>query len=625
MTIRSTARRPDSVIGNKAANLQTLIEMGLPVPALIAIPAGGVLADPCKLLTWLEEQTPSGEGGWRLAIRSSSAQEDGAIESKAGHFLSLLGTFDGDGLLDAIERVSQSGPDMGVIVQLLVEARHAGAFFSCDPVSFERNVATIAWTEGLADELLDGTVTGEHVRLDSCGQISDGVWPGTQYHLDTLAATARDLEKSFGAPADIEWVIDHTGQLWFIQARPVVLPPPTQLALDHLANFDLLPPIVRQHHKIRLRRQAALLGVPMAPATAVTRVRGRPEGYGLSPAFDGAAAASIVLLHPEHINCAIVREFAPLQGNPVEKWTEKCRRYAIRRYPSVDGIEAALGSVLQAGLGQSWTATAVIQAVWDAAATGIIRKTDEHYLIDVAQGHFVPKGIVTTSTILLARDRARVNAIWRDQPTAYHFVDGHVVSESPPRSQLRLPDALLGQIAETLDPLFDVYREAALEFGILDHGDKFEVYLIDIAEGDASSITLDGDMISSGVLSTGLARGHVRRIDNKKSGAFDSHLYDQPARARTDQAESVIIVADRASTDLLGHICSPGVAGFIFRNASTLAHLSVVLREKGVPAVTLEDDAAFARLTEGLLVELDASTRLSDARNRVRLLESTKQ
>jgi len=280
-----------------------------------------------------------------------------------------------------------------------------------------------------------------------------------------------------------------------------------------------------------------------------------------------------------------------------------------------------MASVLQAGLGQSWTATAIIQAVWDAAATGIIRRTDDGYIIDVAQGHFVPKGVVTTSTIILARDRSVVGAQWRDQAVAYHFVDGHVVTETPPKRQLRLPDDQLARIADTLDPLFDVYHDAALEFGVLDRGGAFEVYLIDIAEGDASSVKLDHDMIGSGVLSTGRCQGRVQRIDNQSAGALDLHLHDRQGGAGGPDKEPVIIVADRASTDLLGHVCAPGVVGFIFRQASMLAHLPVVLREKGIPAIALEDDIAFRALTTGMLLEIDASSRLATARDRFRMLE----
>jgi phosphohistidine swiveling domain-containing protein len=80
----------------------------------------------------------------------------------------------------------------------------------------------------------------------------------------------------------------------------------------------------------------------------------------------------------------------------------------------------------------------------------------------------------------------------------------------------------------------------------------------------------------------------------------------------------MIIVADRASTDLLGHVCAPGVAGFIFRQASMLAHLPVVLREKGIPAIVLEDDDTFLALTVGMLIEIDASSRLATARDRIK-------
>jgi phosphohistidine swiveling domain-containing protein len=621
MTPASPAALSAPQIGTKAINLERLLAMGLPVPAMFALPADAQPIDRDELWAWVGANAPAGTDGWRLAVRSSSAQEDGALESKAGHFLSLVGSFECDALLEAIGRVRRSGPDMGVIVQKLVEPRYAGAFFSCDPLSFERHVATIAWTEGLADGLLDGSTSGHHVRLDRSGRVTEGEWPGSPDNLGHLRSAAAQLEKAFGAPADIEWAIDQAGQLWFLQARPVVLPTSIQVSLGDVGSFDLLPSTVRQHHKIRLRKQAALLGILMAPAVAATRSRDAPHLANAAPSFEAAAAASVVLLHPEHINCAVVREFAPLQSSSVPTWTHKCRRYAIRRYPSVDGIESATASVLKAGLGQSWTATAIVQAVWDAAATGIIRRTDSNYIIDIAQGHFVPKGVVTTSTILLARDGLVISAQWREQSTAYHFVDGHVVTETPPKRQLRLPDDDLARIAQTLDPLFDVYHDAALEFGITDRGSASDVYLIDIAEGDASSIKLDRDMIGSGVLSAGVCRGSVERVENLSAGALDTHLHDRQGRAGAASKEPVIIVADRASTDLLGHICAPGVTGFIFRQASMLAHLPVVLREKGIPAIVLEDDSAHQALKPGMLIEVDASSRHSSARDRVRMIE----
>jgi phosphohistidine swiveling domain-containing protein len=621
MTSASPVEFASGHIGAKATNLNLLMAMDLPVPAMFALPDDSNPIDRADLWEWVGAHASEERGEWQLAVRSSSAQEDGHLESKAGHFLSLIGSFDRGALLEAIDRVRRSGPDMGVIVQRLVDARYAGAFFSCDPLTFERRVATIAWTEGLADDLLNGSISGQLARLDRSGRVTEGSWPGQSADLELLRAAAAKLEKLFGAPADIEWAIDQSGQLWFLQARPVVLPAPTHISLGDAASIDSLPSTVRQHHKIRLRRQAAMLGVKMAPAVAATHSGSSRHIANMSSPFQAAAAASVVLLHPEHINCAIVREFAPTQGTGMRTWTERCRRYAIRRYPSVDGIQSAVSSVLQAGLGQSWTATTIVQAVWDAAATGIIRRTDDSYIVDIAQGHFVPKGVVTTSTILLARDGAVINAQWREQATAYHFIDGHVVTETPPKRQLRLPDDELALIARTLDPLFDVYCDAALEFGILDHDGTSEVYLIDVAEGDASSIKLDQDMIASGVISTGVCNGNVVRIENRSAGALDSHLHDRQGLARGAGDDPVIIVADRASTDLLGHVCAPGVAGFIFRQASMLAHLPVVLREKGIPAIVLEDDETHLALATGLAIEVDASSRLATARDRIRSLD----
>jgi len=72
--------------------------------------------------------------------------------------------------------------------------------------------------------------------------------------------------------------------------------------------------------------------------------------------------------------------------------------------------------------------------------------------------------------------------------------------------------------------------------------------------------------------------------------------------------EGVVIVADRASVDLLPLVnrCGSNTA-FVFRHASVLAHLCVVLREHAIPAVTLEDDDLFDGLAVGSKVTVEAS------------------
>ncbi len=605
-------------IGAKAANLHRLIALGLPVPATFVLPNRTEGTERRRLADWLAG-LPRDRQGWSLAIRSSSPVEDGFLESKAGHFLSLTGRFDETGVGDSIARVQSSGTDIAVIVQPLVDPAFAGVYFSCDPLSFARRRPLIAWTTGLSDRLLTGLETGEHVWLDGRGRVVDGNWPSAAVALEQLHDAGRQLESDFAAPVDIEWAIDLDGQLWFLQARPIVLPESSRIRLADVESIEKLPAPVRRHHKIRLRRQAALLGIPMAPA--LVEIWSRP---GADLADDSkeilgkAAAVSVVLLHPEHIDCAVVREFAALRPPKANAWTERCRRYAVRRYPNVGGVGEAKKAVLDIGLGQSWLAAAIAQAVWDARATGIIRRTPDNYFIDVALGHFVPKGVVPTSTIILSRDKAVLSKQWREQGVVYHFIDGHVVTETPPRQQLQLSDHDLVRIAETLDPLFDVYQDAALEFGLLGEGDEALIYLIDVAEGDEASIQLDGDMIRTGVLSAGSCCGRIVRIENSSASALDNHLHDRRVQMATG-SDRVVIVAEQASTDLLGYACAPGVAGFVFRHASVLSHLPVVLREKGLPAIALDDSAVHASLREGLQIELDAMSRMSSASARVRL------
>ncbi len=545
-----------------------------------------------------------------MAIRSSSVFEDSRGESQAGHYLSLLGTFDPATVELAIEEVRQSGPRMAVIIQPLLDASHAGVLFSCDPLSYSKDELTIVWTQGLADRLVAGDDSGERIRIGVDGKILAGAWPASSCSMTELLRGARLIEENIGGPADIEWVCDAARRLWFVQARAVVLPPPASVSLDSEASFSHLHATIRQHSKIRLRQRALKAGVTMAPALVECWSGNdtcRPNANDMSP-FEKAAGVSVVLLHPERIDNQIVREFAPVHGHDVEFFAGSCRRYSVRRYPRAKGIAPAKESVLRAGLANCWISVAIVQAIWDAYATGIIQRSADGYVIDLARGHFVPKGVVPTSTIILSHDHDVVSTIWRDQPKAYRFIDGHVLTEELRVPRMILEDAVLRNIATTFDPLLDAYENTALEFGIVKYDKNQLVYLIDVAEGDAGGIALDAQLINSGVLSSGCCRGRALHVDLSSMGTLDKHFHDRPDTMATN-GDDVVIFAERASVDLLPYIGAPGVVGFVFERGSVLAHLAVVLREKGIPAIALEDSVLFAKLQADFVVEMDASNK----------------
>lgn len=613
---------PREMIGGKAFHLNELMSIGLHVPSTVVIPSADRVIDTDALIAWLKSSISPDTDAWPLAVRSSSTTEDSESESKAGHYLSLLGVFDRAALTNAIERVRRSGPAMSVIVQPLLTPLIAGVAFSCDPLSYGRDEITVVWTRGLADRLVAGDDAGNRVTLGENGEIRDGTWPVAANLLVQLAAAVRCFEDAHQAPADVEWVIDQDQNLWLVQARPVVLPKAMHTTLDSATNFVRLPNLVQQHPKIRLRTQAFERGVMMAPAI-VECWSSRPPETPLVANDDlgKPAGVSVVLLHPERVQRQIVREFASVRGCDVDFFTRGCRRYSIRRYPHSVGVTAAKESVLKAGLASSWISVAIVQAIWDAFATGIIRRSNDGYLIELAQGHFVPKGVVPTSTIILDQERGVISAAWREQPTAYRFIDGHVVTETPLEQQLDLDASILSAIAAAFDPLFELYKDAALEFGVVESPDGYQPYLIDVAEGDTAGLGLDVELIRSGVLSVGKCRGRIHRVNLSAIGALDSHLHDRPKEAAVD-GDNVVIVAERASVDLLPFVGAPGVAGFVFERGSILAHLAVVLREKGIPAVAIEDRSLFDSLLDNLIVEVDASNRSLSKTARVNLLGS---
>jgi phosphohistidine swiveling domain-containing protein len=213
-----------------------------------------------------------------------------------------------------------------------------------------------------------------------------------------------------------------------------------------------------------------------------------------------------------------------------------------------------------------------------------------------------------------------MSAVWREQPMAYRFVDGHVLTEELRVRSIDLSNDALRQIATSLDPLLDIYEDAALEFGVMKNAAGHEVYLIDVAEGDVGGISLDAQLINSGVLSTGRCRGRAVKVDLSAIGSLDKHLHDRPSSSQT-KGESIVIVAERASVDLLPYVGASGVVGFLFERGSILAHLAVVLREKHIPAIAIDDAAAIQDLTDNCIIEIDASKRELAKRERITLTE----
>lgn len=210
----------------------------------------------------------SGGGPPAVAVRSSATTEDAADASFAGlqdTYLWVQGT--GEMLhrvrscwasLYSVEsicyrrkhRFPESGVAMAVVVQRMVNARTAGVMFTRSPTTGDRSVVTIEGAWGLGSAVVGGEVTpdrwvvGKITGEISVREVSDkavqhlpAAGGGTQTvdvpddlrrapclsdeELQQLRTIARQVERHYGRPQDIEWAIERgTGQILLLQSRP---------------------------------------------------------------------------------------------------------------------------------------------------------------------------------------------------------------------------------------------------------------------------------------------------------------------------------------------------------------------------------------------------------------------
>ena len=602
---RELAERVDPVAyGWKAYYLGLLSELGFRTPRAI-----GFRADEPVV-------SPQGINGVELfAVRSSAPSEDTITASKAGSFLTELGVRPEE-IGDAAHRVRASGrgSPMGVVVQEFVPPAYSGVAFSVEPTRYSFESWAVSWIEGVGDGLVSGRRHANDVLVDALtGGTRSGTWLGSLELLGEIEAALTQLAEVLAGPVDIEWCIDGAGQLILLQVRPIVLPAAGVSELDSIASFNDLPAVVAGHPKISLRKQAAELGVPMTPSrvTVATARDHLPQPpVHRSPAIAGS---SVVLLHPFTVGSRVVREFAKVNRTDVNFFTSECRRYSIRDYPTFESITDTETRVAATGLGSAAVAVVLEQEIWDAEVTGIIRALDGGFLLEVGLGHFVPKGYVETTAYVVDAQGAVISRREVTQTVAFHFVNGHVVREIDPPGVAWLSDEGIGRVISSLSALLEAEPGLALEFGITHRGDSGVVYLIDAAESDDPTISLEIDSLAGGIISRGRATGPVVDLRGT-STAEDLHAHLYQSVVGDAPGEPTIFIAATASVDLLPLLeaCPPG-CGFLFEDASLLAHFAVVLRERGVPGVVVPRDE-LDRLGGDVVLDTDATPTVRSGR-----------
>ena len=203
-----------------------------------------------------------------VAVRSSATCEDAAEASFAGLQDTYLWV---RGLEDTVRRVRSCWASlysiesisyrlkhrfpeeqvaMATVVQIMVDARTAGVMFTRSPTTGDRSVVTIEGAWGLGSAVVSGEVTpdrwvvakltGEipvrdisdkHIRQVPApgGGVHDEATPDDLRHapclsdadLQRLKDIARQAERHYGRPQDIEWAIENgSDAILLLQSRP---------------------------------------------------------------------------------------------------------------------------------------------------------------------------------------------------------------------------------------------------------------------------------------------------------------------------------------------------------------------------------------------------------------------
>lgn len=220
-----------------------------------------------------------------VAVRSSASGEDAAAASFAGQYESYLGVSGADNVVAAVRKVWGSlfaaralsyrlrqgqhhgKTPMGVGVLRLVPARCAGVAFTAHPVTKKHDRMVIEGSWGWGEAVVQGVVQPDHIELDKFdGRIIDytvadkrivstfdrthgGVIERdmptrfrlerclTPEMLDALWRAACTIEQHYGAPVDLEWVVELGWRperpITIVQTRPIT-------TLDQ--QTDMLPP-----------------------------------------------------------------------------------------------------------------------------------------------------------------------------------------------------------------------------------------------------------------------------------------------------------------------------------------------------------------------------------------------
>jgi phosphohistidine swiveling domain-containing protein len=183
-------------------------------------------------------------GSGPVAVRSSATAEDLPFASFAGQQDSFMDVHGADAVVQAVRRcwaslwtdravayrttngISHREVGLAVVIQRMVDAATAGVLFTANPVTGTRTQTVIDASAGPGQQVVSGAVNPDHFVVETASgrilqQPKDNPPSLADAQLHELTSLGDDAQRLFGAPQDVEWVVDGDGKAWLPQSRPI--------------------------------------------------------------------------------------------------------------------------------------------------------------------------------------------------------------------------------------------------------------------------------------------------------------------------------------------------------------------------------------------------------------------
>ena len=262
-------------VGGKARGLDLLKKQGY------TIADGFVVTDISEIgeAEYQEiEKAFDGLGAIRVSVRSSASNEDGGDFSNAGQYETCLDVTREE-LRAAVDKCMSSlcgsraaaysqnflggeKAKMNLVVEEMIEADYAGVMFTTDPS--KEDCALIEAVRGKGEQLVSGESSAYRYSVAKSGfeyvAEDGGVEEGT---LKKIYEGGLSIAKVYGAEADLEWVVDKEGRLYWLQLRPIT-------ALNSCDVDEFNPPHSLEKHLLTSRNIGEMMPGSVTPLSIST-------------------------------------------------------------------------------------------------------------------------------------------------------------------------------------------------------------------------------------------------------------------------------------------------------------------------------------------------------------------